>query len=74
MNQHCGELVSICEAYLAGIILSEKGAQNLNEELMVRINPLAGFSFLPQHHITMQVKPFSPNLLLLLAKNRSVNV
>lgn len=36
LNQHCGELVSVCEAYLAGIILSETGAQNLNEELMVR--------------------------------------
>ncbi|XP_044070420.1 condensin-2 complex subunit D3 [Siniperca chuatsi] len=36
LNQHCGELVSVCEAYLAGIILSEKGAQNLNEELMVK--------------------------------------
>ncbi|XP_029922361.1 condensin-2 complex subunit D3 [Myripristis murdjan] len=36
MNQHCGELVSVCEAYLSGIILSENGAQNLNEELMVK--------------------------------------
>ncbi|KAE8280284.1 Condensin-2 complex subunit D3 Non-SMC condensin II complex subunit D3 [Larimichthys crocea] len=36
MNQHCGELVSICEAYLAPIILTEKGAQNLNEDLMVK--------------------------------------
>ncbi|KAK9541070.1 hypothetical protein VZT92_001145 [Zoarces viviparus] len=36
LNQHCGELVSVCEAYLAGIILREKGAQNLNVELMVK--------------------------------------
>ncbi|KAM6922519.1 condensin-2 complex subunit D3 [Lycodopsis pacificus] len=36
LNQHCGEVVSVCEAYLAGIILREKGAQNLNEELMVK--------------------------------------
>ncbi|XP_034408287.1 condensin-2 complex subunit D3 isoform X2 [Cyclopterus lumpus] len=36
LNQRCGELVSVCEAYLAGIILREKGAQNLNEELMVK--------------------------------------
>ncbi|XP_049457118.1 condensin-2 complex subunit D3 [Epinephelus fuscoguttatus] len=36
LDQHCGELVSICEAYLASIILSEKGAQNFNEELMVK--------------------------------------
>uniref|UniRef100_A0A8C2X0W0 Non-SMC condensin II complex, subunit D3 n=1 Tax=Cyclopterus lumpus TaxID=8103 RepID=A0A8C2X0W0_CYCLU len=35
-TQRCGELVSVCEAYLAGIILREKGAQNLNEELMVK--------------------------------------
>ncbi|XP_072247708.1 condensin-2 complex subunit D3 isoform X2 [Leuresthes tenuis] len=36
LNQHCGELVSICEAYLADIILSENGAQSLNEELMIK--------------------------------------
>ncbi|XP_069578567.1 condensin-2 complex subunit D3 [Brachyistius frenatus] len=36
LNQHCGELVSICEAYLADIILSENGTNNLNEELMVK--------------------------------------
>nr|XP_046258478.1 condensin-2 complex subunit D3 isoform X2 [Scatophagus argus] len=36
LNRHCGELVSVCEVYLASIILSEKGAQNLNEELMVK--------------------------------------
>ncbi|XP_032362821.1 condensin-2 complex subunit D3-like [Etheostoma spectabile] len=32
LNHHCGELVSVCEAYLAGIILSENGAQNLGSE------------------------------------------
>lgn len=36
LNQHGGELVSICEFYLAAIILNENGAQNLNEELMVK--------------------------------------
>ncbi|XP_054653328.1 condensin-2 complex subunit D3 isoform X2 [Dunckerocampus dactyliophorus] len=36
LNQHCGELVSLCEVYLAGILLNENGAQNLNEDLMVR--------------------------------------
>ncbi|KAM7385039.1 hypothetical protein PAMP_001138 [Pampus punctatissimus] len=35
-TQHCGELMLICETYLAGIMLSENGAQNLNEELMVK--------------------------------------
>lgn len=43
LNQHCGELVAVCEAYLASIILSETGSQNLNEELMVRISPLFTF-------------------------------
>lgn len=38
MDQHCGELVTVCEAYLASIILSKTGTQNLNEELMVRMN------------------------------------
>lgn len=45
LNNHCGELVSVCEAYLAGIILSENGTQNLDEELMVRAGPSLAFSF-----------------------------
>lgn len=36
LNTHCGELVSVCEAYLANILLSANGTQNLNEDLMVR--------------------------------------
>uniref|UniRef100_A0A3Q3D1S0 Non-SMC condensin II complex, subunit D3 n=1 Tax=Hippocampus comes TaxID=109280 RepID=A0A3Q3D1S0_HIPCM len=36
MNLHCGELVSISEDYLSGIILNENGTQNMNEELMVK--------------------------------------
>ncbi|KAK6317290.1 hypothetical protein J4Q44_G00126900 [Coregonus suidteri] len=36
LNQHCGELVSVCEAYLSGVILNEKGAQNFNEDLVVK--------------------------------------
>ncbi|XP_074532674.1 condensin-2 complex subunit D3 isoform X2 [Halichoeres trimaculatus] len=36
LNQHCGELVSVSEAYLASIILKGKGTQNLNEELMIK--------------------------------------
>lgn len=36
LNQHCGELVSICESHLASIILSENGTQNLDEDLMVK--------------------------------------
>ncbi|KAM4600057.1 condensin-2 complex subunit D3 [Fundulus diaphanus] len=36
LNQHCGELVSICEAYLASIILDVNGTQNLNEDLMIK--------------------------------------
>uniref|UniRef100_A0A8C7JMY5 Condensin-2 complex subunit D3 n=1 Tax=Oncorhynchus kisutch TaxID=8019 RepID=A0A8C7JMY5_ONCKI len=36
LNQHCGELVSVCEAYLSGVILNENGAQNLNEDLVVK--------------------------------------
>lgn len=38
LNQRCGELVSACESYLASIILTDNGAENLDEELMVRIN------------------------------------
>ncbi|XP_062309171.1 condensin-2 complex subunit D3 isoform X2 [Osmerus eperlanus] len=36
LNQHCGELVSLCETYLSTVILNEKGAQNLNEDLVVK--------------------------------------
>ncbi|KAF7667854.1 hypothetical protein LDENG_00040740 [Lucifuga dentata] len=36
LNQHCGELLSICEVYLSSIILTENGAQNLDEKLMVK--------------------------------------
>lgn len=36
LNQHCGELVSLCESYLASVILNEKGAENLDEDLMVK--------------------------------------
>lgn len=47
LNQHCGELVTVCEAYLASIILSETGTQNLNEELMVRNNASLTFTSYP---------------------------
>ncbi|KAM6969947.1 condensin-2 complex subunit D3 [Aplochiton taeniatus] len=36
LNQHCGRLVSVCESYLSGVILNENGAQNLNEDLVVK--------------------------------------
>ncbi|XP_035040241.1 condensin-2 complex subunit D3 isoform X1 [Hippoglossus stenolepis] len=36
LNQHGGELLSLCEGYLSSVILTEKGAENLNEELMVK--------------------------------------
>lgn len=36
LNKYCGELVSVCEAHLTSIILSENGTKDLNEELMVR--------------------------------------
>ncbi|KAJ8347580.1 hypothetical protein SKAU_G00261690 [Synaphobranchus kaupii] len=36
LNQHCGELVSMCESYLSSIMLSQDGALNFNEELVVK--------------------------------------
>ncbi|KAI4878686.1 hypothetical protein NFI96_030339 [Prochilodus magdalenae] len=36
LNQFCGELVSLCEEYLSSVLLSERGAENLNEELLVK--------------------------------------
>ncbi|XP_008288507.1 condensin-2 complex subunit D3 [Stegastes partitus] len=36
LNQHFGNLVSVCEAHLTNIILKENGTQNLNEEMMVK--------------------------------------
>ncbi|KAI7810837.1 condensin-2 complex subunit D3 isoform X1 [Triplophysa rosa] len=32
----CGEMVSVCEAYLSSIILNEKGTENINEDLLVK--------------------------------------
>uniref|UniRef100_A0AAX7TWJ8 Condensin complex subunit 1 C-terminal domain-containing protein n=1 Tax=Astatotilapia calliptera TaxID=8154 RepID=A0AAX7TWJ8_ASTCA len=37
LNQRCGELVSACESYLASIILTDNGAQNLDEENVLMI-------------------------------------
>uniref|UniRef100_A0A8C1P2H7 Condensin-2 complex subunit D3 n=1 Tax=Cyprinus carpio TaxID=7962 RepID=A0A8C1P2H7_CYPCA len=36
LNRFCGELVSVCESYLSGVILQEKGAENINEDLLVK--------------------------------------
>ncbi|KAJ8275937.1 hypothetical protein COCON_G00076890 [Conger conger] len=36
LNQHCGELVSVCEAYLSSIMLSQDGALNFNQDLVVK--------------------------------------
>uniref|UniRef100_A0AAY4AAM2 Condensin-2 complex subunit D3 n=1 Tax=Denticeps clupeoides TaxID=299321 RepID=A0AAY4AAM2_9TELE len=36
LNKHCGELVSICESYLSSVILNERGAENLNEDMVVK--------------------------------------
>ncbi|XP_059409917.1 condensin-2 complex subunit D3 isoform X2 [Carassius carassius] len=36
LDRFCGELVSVCESYLSGVILQEKGAENINEDLLVK--------------------------------------
>ncbi|KAI2668597.1 Condensin-2 complex subunit D3 [Labeo rohita] len=36
LDRYCGELVSVCESYLSGVILQEKGAENINEDLLVK--------------------------------------
>ncbi|KAF6727077.1 Condensin-2 complex subunit D3 [Oryzias melastigma] len=36
LDEHCGELLSICEAYLSAVILNENGAQDFDEELMIK--------------------------------------
>ncbi|XP_016136259.1 condensin-2 complex subunit D3-like [Sinocyclocheilus grahami] len=36
LDRFCGELVSVCESYLSGVILQEKGAENINEGLLVK--------------------------------------
>ncbi|XP_051558295.1 condensin-2 complex subunit D3 isoform X1 [Myxocyprinus asiaticus] len=36
LDRICGELVSVCEAYLSSVILNEKGAENINEDLLVK--------------------------------------
>ncbi|MCJ8749257.1 hypothetical protein PDJAM_G00174220 [Pangasius djambal] len=36
LKQFCGELVSVCEEYLSTVLLNERGAENLNEDLLVK--------------------------------------
>ncbi|TRY56494.1 hypothetical protein DNTS_008784 [Danionella cerebrum] len=36
MDRFCGELVSVCENYLSTVILQEKGAEVINEDLLVK--------------------------------------
>ncbi|XP_065110750.1 condensin-2 complex subunit D3 isoform X2 [Paramisgurnus dabryanus] len=36
LDRFCGELVSICEAYLSSVILNENGAENINVDLLVK--------------------------------------
>ncbi|XP_055675451.1 condensin-2 complex subunit D3 isoform X1 [Falco peregrinus] len=36
LNQVCGDLVSTCESYISNIVFKEGGAENLQEDLLVR--------------------------------------
>ncbi|NXX56030.1 CNDD3 protein, partial [Scopus umbretta] len=36
LNQVCGDLVSTCESYISSIVLKEDGAEQLQEDLLVR--------------------------------------
>ncbi|XP_035753364.1 condensin-2 complex subunit D3 isoform X1 [Egretta garzetta] len=36
LNQVCGDLVSTCESYISNIVLKEDGAEQLQEDLLVR--------------------------------------
>ncbi|XP_060772642.1 condensin-2 complex subunit D3 isoform X2 [Neoarius graeffei] len=36
LNRFCGELVSVCEEFLSTILLNERGAENLNEDLLAK--------------------------------------
>ncbi|XP_067259126.1 condensin-2 complex subunit D3 [Chanodichthys erythropterus] len=36
LDRFCGELVSVCESYLSSVILQEKGAIDINEDLLVK--------------------------------------
>ncbi|NXA28746.1 CNDD3 protein, partial [Ibidorhyncha struthersii] len=36
LNQVCGDLVSTCETYISNIVLKENGAEQLQEDLLVR--------------------------------------
>uniref|UniRef100_A0A8C4Y8P8 Condensin-2 complex subunit D3 n=1 Tax=Gopherus evgoodei TaxID=1825980 RepID=A0A8C4Y8P8_9SAUR len=36
LNQVCGDLVSVCESYISSIVLKEDGAEQLQEDLLVR--------------------------------------
>ncbi|CAL8334207.1 unnamed protein product [Lota lota] len=51
LDRHCGDLVCVCEAYLAGILLSQTGCQDLDQDLMVKHLHLLGVASLhsPTH-------------------------
>jgi len=55
LDRFCGELVSVCESYLSGVILKEKGAININEDLLVQTlyqgDKSHFFSLRPTYHI-----------------------
>ncbi|KAM7137906.1 condensin-2 complex subunit D3 isoform 1-T1 [Macrochelys suwanniensis] len=36
LNQVCGDLVSVCECYISSIVLKEDGAEQLQEDLLVK--------------------------------------
>ncbi|KAM9216984.1 condensin-2 complex subunit D3 [Leptosomus discolor] len=36
LNQVCGDLVSTCESYISNVVLTEDGAEQLREDLLVR--------------------------------------
>lgn len=67
LNKHCGELVSVSEAHLTSIILSENGTKDLNEELMVRARlslliSSYGIFFATQ----VQMSAFSPYIIYIV--------
>uniref|UniRef100_A0A8C2GSV3 Condensin-2 complex subunit D3 n=1 Tax=Cyprinus carpio TaxID=7962 RepID=A0A8C2GSV3_CYPCA len=65
LDRFCGELVSVCESYLSAVILQEKGAENINEDLLVKTKLLLKLLFpaegneLPASQPLSQFKPNS---------------
>uniref|UniRef100_A0A8C1QFY3 Condensin-2 complex subunit D3 n=1 Tax=Cyprinus carpio TaxID=7962 RepID=A0A8C1QFY3_CYPCA len=78
LDRFCGELVSVCESYLSAVILQEKGAENINEDLLVKTKLLLKLStfFFPAEGdelpASQPLSQFKPNSMSTVVRAHAV--